>query len=135
MARVTVEDCVLKIPNRFELVMLAAQRARDVSAGATITVERDRDKNPVVALREIADETIDLEMLREGLIKSLQKHVEVDEPEEDAIDAQLGENLLGSIAENPAAAGVRTEELDEEDMTIEGGEEPAAPAAEEEPEK
>ena len=74
-------------------------------------------------------------MLREGLIKSLQKHVEVDEPEEDAIDAQLGENLLGSIAENPAAAGVRTEELDEEDMTIEGGEEPAAPAAEEEPEK
>ena len=135
MARVTVEDCVLKIPNRFELVMLAAQRARDVSAGATITVDRDRDKNPVVALREIADETIDLEMLREGLIKSLQKHVEVDEPEEDAIDAQLGENLLGSIAENPAAAGVRTEELDEEDMTIEGGEEPAAPAAEEEPEK
>jgi DNA-directed RNA polymerase subunit omega len=135
MARVTVEDCVLKIPNRFELVMLAAQRARDVSAGATITVERDRDKNPVVALREIADETIDLEMLREGLIKSLQKHVEVDEPEEDAIDAQLGENLLGSIAENPAAAGVRTEELDEEEMTIEGGEEPAAPAAEEEPEK
>lgn len=135
MARVTVEDCVLKIPNRFELVMLAAQRARDVSAGATITVERDRDKNPVVALREIADETIDLEMLREGLIKSLQKHVEVDEPEEDAIDAQLGENLLGSIAENPAAAGVRTEELDEEDMTIEGGEEPAAPAAEEQPEK
>ncbi|MGQ0676127.1 MAG: DNA-directed RNA polymerase subunit omega [Rhodospirillales bacterium] len=135
MARVTVEDCVLKIPNRFELVMLAAQRARDISAGATITIERDRDKNPVVALREIADETIDLEMLREGLIKSLQKHVEVDEPEEDAIDAQLGENLLGSIAENPAAAGVRTEELDEEDMTIEGGEEPAAPAAGEEEEK
>ena len=129
MARVTVEDCVVKIPNRFELVMLAAQRARDISSGATITIERDRDKNPVVALREIADETIDLEMLREGLIKSLQKHVEVDEPEEDAIDAQLGENLLGSIAENPAAAGVRTEELDEEDMTIEGGEEPAAPAA------
>ncbi len=129
MARVTVEDCVVKIPNRFELVMLAAQRARDISSGATITIDRDRDKNPVVALREIADETIDLEMLREGLIKSLQKHVEVDEPEEDAIDAQLGENLLGSIAENPAAAGVRTEELDEEEMTIEGGEEPAAPAA------
>ncbi len=130
MARVTVEDCVVKIPNRFDLVMLAAQRARDISSGATITIERDRDKNPVVALREIADETIDLDMLLEGLIKSLQKHVEVDEPEEDAIDAQLGENLLGSIAENPAAAGVRTEELDEEDMTIEGGEEPAAtPAA------
>lgn len=135
MARVTVEDCVLKVPNRFELVMLAAQRARDITAGAQITIDRDRDKNPVVALREIADETIDLEMLRDGLIKSLQKHVEVDEPEEDAIDAQLGENLLGSIAENPAAAGVRTEELDEEDMTIEGGEEPAAPAAGEEEEK
>jgi len=135
MARVTVEDCVLKVPNRFELVMLAAQRARDISAGAQITVERDRDKNPVVALREIADETIDLELLRDGLVKSLQKHVEVDEPEEDAIDAQLGENLLGSIAENPAAAGVRTEELDEEDMTIEGGEEPAPPAAGEEQEK
>jgi DNA-directed RNA polymerase subunit omega len=130
MARVTVEDCVVKIPNRFELVMLAAQRARDISSGAAITVERDRDKNPVVALREIADETIDLDMLREGLVKSLQKHVEVDEPEEDAIDAQLGENLLGSIAENPAAAGVKTEELDEEDMTIEGGEEPAAPEGE-----
>ena len=130
MARVTVEDCVVKIPNRFELVMLAAQRARDISSGTAITVERDRDKNPVVALREIADETIDLDMLREGLVKSLQKHVEVDEPEEDAIDAQLGENLLGSIAENPAAAGVKTEELDEEDMTIEGGEEPAAPEGE-----
>ncbi len=128
MARVTVEDCVIKIPNRFDLVMLAAQRARDVSAGAQITIERDRDKNPVIALREIAEESVDLEGLREGLIKGLQKHVEVDEPEEDAIDAQLGENLLGSIAENPAAAGVRNEELDEEDMTIEGGEEPAAPA-------
>ena len=128
MARVTVEDCVIKIPNRFDLVMLAAQRARDVSAGAQITIERDRDKNPVIALREIAEESVDLEGLREGLIKGLQKHVEVDEPEEDAIDAQLGENLLGSIAENPAAAGVRNEELDEEDMTIEGGEEPTAPA-------
>lgn len=129
MARVTVEDCVLKIPNRFDLVMLAAQRARDISSGGQITIERDRDKNPVVALREIAEETIELEGLREGLIKGLQKHVEVDEPEEDAIDAQLGENLLGSIAENPAAAGVRNEELDEEDMTIEGGEEEPAPAA------
>ncbi len=121
MARVTVEDCVLKIPNRFELVMIAAQRARDISAGAQLTIDRDRDKNPVVALREIADETVDLEMLREGLIKGLQKHVEADEPEEDAIDTQMGENLLGSIAENPAAAGVRNEEIDEDEMLIEGG--------------
>ena len=133
MARVTVEDCVLKIPNRFELVMLAAQRARDVASGAQITIDRDRDKNPVVALREIADETIDLEMLRDALIRGLQKHVEADEPEEDTIDTQMGENLLGSIAENPAAAGVRNEELDEEEMLIDGadaGEEPPAEAKE-----
>jgi DNA-directed RNA polymerase subunit omega len=86
MARVTVEDCVTKIPNRFELVMLAAQRARSIAAGAELTLDRDNDKNPVVALREIADETIDLDDLREGLIKSLQKHVEMDEPEEDEVD-------------------------------------------------
>ena len=86
MARVTVEDCVTKIPNRFELVMLAAQRARSIAAGAELTLERDNDKNPVVALREIADETIDLDDLREGLVKSLQKHVEMDEPEEDEVD-------------------------------------------------
>ena len=86
MARVTVEDCVTKIPNRFELVMMAAQRARSIAAGAELTLERDNDKNPVVALREIADETIDLDDLREGLIRSLQKHVEMDEPEEDEVD-------------------------------------------------
>ena len=86
MARVTVEDCVTKIPNRFELVMMAAQRARSIAAGAELTLDRDNDKNPVVALREIADETIDLDDLREGLIKSLQKHVEIDEPEEDEVD-------------------------------------------------
>ncbi|MCZ6607228.1 MAG: DNA-directed RNA polymerase subunit omega [Alphaproteobacteria bacterium] len=86
MARVTVEDCVTKIPNRFELVMMAAQRARSIAAGAELTLDRDNDKNPVVALREIADETIDLDDLREGLIKSLQKHVEMDEPEEDEVD-------------------------------------------------
>ena len=129
MARVTVEDCVLKVPNRFELVMLAAQRARDIASGAQLTIDRDRDKNPVVALREIADETVDLEMLREGLVKGLQKHVEIDEPEEDAIDAQMGENLLGTLADNPAAAGVRDPDaLDEDDMLIEGGEEPPADA-------
>ena len=86
MARVTVEDCVTKIPNRFELVMLAAQRARSIAAGAELTLDRDNDKNPVVALREIADQTIDLDDLREGLVKSLQKHIEMDEPEEDEVD-------------------------------------------------
>ncbi|MEI8178244.1 DNA-directed RNA polymerase subunit omega [Aestuariivirga sp.] len=81
MARVTVEDCIDKLPNRFELVLLAAHRARLVSQGAPITVERDNDKNPVVALREIAEETIVPEDLREEFIHSMQKHVEVDEPE------------------------------------------------------
>jgi DNA-directed RNA polymerase subunit omega len=84
MARVTVEDCVLKIPNRFDLVMLAAQRSREIASGAQLTVDRDRDKNPVVALREIAEETTDLANLGESLIQSMQKHVEIDEPEEDA---------------------------------------------------
>ena len=89
MARVTVEDCIDKIPNRFDLVMLAAQRARDVSSGAALTVDRDNDKNPVVALREIADETIDIENLAESLIQGMQRHIEVDEPEEDAAEFDL----------------------------------------------
>ncbi len=89
MARVTVEDCVLKIPNRFELVMVAAQRARDISSGARLTIERDNDKNPVVALREIADETVGIDNLKNSLIQGLQKHVEVDEPEEEEMDTPL----------------------------------------------
>jgi len=86
MARVTVEDCVEQIPNRFELVAIAAQRARHISAGAELTIDRDHDKNPVVALREIADKTVNLRELEEDLIKSLQHHVEQDEPEEDVVD-------------------------------------------------
>ncbi|MBA4783343.1 MAG: DNA-directed RNA polymerase subunit omega [Rhizobiales bacterium] len=85
MARVTVEDCVDKVENRFELVLLAGHRARLISTGAEITVDRDNDKNPVVALREIAEETISPEDLKEDLIHSLQKHVEVDEPEVDIV--------------------------------------------------
>jgi DNA-directed RNA polymerase subunit omega len=81
MARVTVEDCIDKLPNRFELVLLSAHRARMVAQGAPITIDRDNDKNPVVALREIADETIDTEDLREEYIHAMQKHVEIDEPE------------------------------------------------------
>ena len=81
MARVTVEDCIDKLPNRFELVLLSAHRARMISQGAPLTVERDNDKNPVVALREIADETVDTDDLREEYIHAMQKHVEVDEPE------------------------------------------------------
>ncbi|KEJ91000.1 DNA-directed RNA polymerase subunit omega [Sulfitobacter donghicola] len=90
MARVTVEDCVDKVPNRFDLVMLAAHRAREISAGSSVTVERDNDKNPVVALREIADETQSAEDLRERLIESNQSQIEVDEPEEDAMAILMG---------------------------------------------
>ncbi len=85
MARVTVEDCIIKVPNRFELVLLAGKRARDLSSGTTETVERENDKNPVVALREIAEETISLEELNDALIFGLQKYVEVDEPEDDSM--------------------------------------------------
>ena len=84
MARVTVEDCVDKVPNRFELVMLAAHRAREIAAGGAITIDRDNDKNPVVALREIAEETVSPDDLNEEFIHSLQKFVEVDEPEPEA---------------------------------------------------
>ena len=82
MARVTVEDCVDKVSNRFDLVLLAAQRAREISGGAELTIDRDRDKNPVVALREIAGKELKPDDLKEEYIRSLQKHAEVDEPEE-----------------------------------------------------
>ena len=84
MARVTVEDCVYKVPNRFELVLLAAHRARSIANGSHVTVEPDNDKNPVIALREVADKTIPPDDLREGLIHSIQRNVEVDEPEKAA---------------------------------------------------
>ena len=94
MARVTVEDCIDKVDNRFELVLLAGHRARQISQGAQITVPRDNDNNPVVALREIADETLSPDDLKEDLIHSLQKHVEVDEPESD------GQELTDQSAAN-----------------------------------
>jgi DNA-directed RNA polymerase subunit omega len=90
MARVTVEDCVDKVPNRFELVMLAAHRARALAAGAPLTVDRDNDKNPVVALREIAEETLTADQLRESAIESFQRQIEVDEPEEDVMTLLAG---------------------------------------------
>ena len=101
MARVTVEDCVTIIPNRFELVMLAAQRGREIASGAALTVDRDNDKNPVVALREIAALTVDAEILRENLVKSMQRHAEVDEPEEDLELLQAGQEMqeIGEVAE------------------------------------
>lgn len=90
MARVTVEDCVDKVPNRFELVMLAAHRARALAAGVPLTVARDNDKNPVVALREIAEETMTADQLRDSAIESFQRHIEVDEPEEDVMTLLVG---------------------------------------------
>ncbi len=116
MARVTVEDCVDKVDNRFELVLLAAHRARQISQGAQITVDRDNDKNPVVALREIADETLSPADLKEDLIHSLQKHVEVDEPEaEPALIGQSSEidDVFGTPKEDEK---VSFDHMSEEDL-------------------
>jgi DNA-directed RNA polymerase subunit omega len=110
MARVTVEDCVLKVPNRFDLVLVAAQRAREITAGAPLTLDRDDDKNPVVALREIADETVPIDRLQDQLIRGMQKHVEIDEPEE---TIELESNLFG-VAEALGVAGLG-EEVEEEE--------------------
>jgi DNA-directed RNA polymerase subunit omega len=116
MARVTVEDCILKIPNRFDLVMLAAQRARNISAGAPLTLARDNDKNPVVALREIADATIEFQELENTLVRGLQKHVEIDEPEEETVDMlAIQQELSGMVAQPPAPPAAAEAALDIED--------------------
>jgi DNA-directed RNA polymerase subunit omega len=120
MARVTVEDCVMKVPNRFELVLVAAQRARDIASGTPISVDRDNDKNPVVALREIADSTIEVAVLKNALVTGLQKQPEVDEPEEDR-ELTIGEQTW------PRGAGEAAidDEL-KEDMLFAGDEEGGA---------
>ena len=115
MARVTVEDCVDKVPNRFELVMLAAHRAREISSGADITVDRDNDKNPVVSLREIADETQSADELRERLIESNQTQIEVDEPEEDAMAL-----LMGAEQDKPEEDSMSEETLLRQLMAAQG---------------
>jgi len=106
MARVTVEDCVDKVPNRFELVMLPAHRAREISAGSPVTVNRDNDKNPVVSLREIADETQQADDLRERMIEANQTQIEVDEPEEDSMAL-----LMGAEADKPVEDDMSEEKL------------------------
>ncbi len=111
MARVTVEDCIVKIPNRFELVLLAAQRAREITSGAPLSVDRDDDKNPVVALREIADETVTLDHLKDSLVRGMQKHVEIDEPEETP-ELEIDQTLFG--AAEPTGAVIEDDEVDEE---------------------
>ena len=123
MARVTVEDCILKVPNRFDLVLYAAHRARGIAAGEPLTMERDNDKNPVVALREIADETIDLEKLDQSVIQGLQKHMEVDEPEEDSLSLTLP-TLEWAEGESPAVDAAKADEADE------AGEQAAEPESE-----
>ncbi len=109
MARVTVEDCVLRVPNRFDLVMLAAQRAREISAGSSLSLERDHDKNPVVALREIAEETIDVDRLGDSLIEGMQKHVEIDEPEEEHTDFEMA--MVGMVMGETGEATVPVDAL------------------------
>jgi DNA-directed RNA polymerase subunit omega len=113
MARVTVEDCIDKVENRFELVLVAAHRARMISSGSAITVDRDNDKNPVVALREIADSTLAPEDLKEDFIHSLQKHVEVDEPESEAVPA-LSSAAAGASSDN--TGDVQFDRMTEEDL-------------------
>ena len=103
-SRVTVEDCIVQVPNRFELVMFAAQRARDISAGAQITLDRDRDKNPVVALREIAETKLDQAVLKDSLISGMQKHADVDKPEEVNEMAELEQELAAALAQGGAEA-------------------------------
>jgi DNA-directed RNA polymerase subunit omega len=110
MARVTVEDCIDKVESRFELVLLAAYRAREISGGEPLTIERDRDKNPVVALREIAEETILPGDVREELIHSLQKYVEVDEPDDDPVPA------ITSEGSDSPEAGDSMDRMTEEDL-------------------
>jgi len=100
MARVTVEDCIEQVPNRFDLVLLCAHRARTIAGGAPITIDRDNDKNPVVALREVADETIAPEDLQEELVHSIQKYVEVDEPEPEAAPSLSSEPRMPVIGQD-----------------------------------
>jgi DNA-directed RNA polymerase subunit omega len=114
MARVTVEDCILKVDNRFELVLLASHRARVVAAGAPILVDRDNDKNPVVALREIADDRLAPDDLKEEFIHSLQKHVEVDEPETEVVPALVPASA--NAGQNDAAGDVTFDRMTEEDL-------------------
>lgn len=121
MARVTVEDCIDKIPNRYELLMVAAQRAKDIASGAPITVARDNDKNTVVALREIADETVSIEELQKSLVMGLQKYVEVEEPEEEELEIMAAEKELSDLDEQFSGLLLETDLAD--NMQVHGEDE------------
>ncbi len=123
MARVTVEDCIDKIPNRYELLMVAAQRAKDISAGAPLTVMRDNDKNSVVALREIAEETVSIEELQKSLVMGLQKFVEVEEPEEEELEIMAAEKELAELDEQ--FTGLLPDAELDGNMQIHGGDDDA----------
>lgn len=118
MARVTVEDCVDKVDNRFELVLLAGHRARMISGGSSITIDRDKDKNPVVALREIAEETVSPGDLKEDLIHSLQKYVEVDEPETQEPPLLIGadDDIPDIVTMEPSEKAVVFDQLSEDEL-------------------
>ncbi|HTN95887.1 MAG TPA: DNA-directed RNA polymerase subunit omega [Nordella sp.] len=116
MARVTVEDCIDKLPNRFELVLLSAHRARMISQGAPLSVERDNDKNPVVALREIADEMVNTDDLREEYIHAMQKHVEVDEPEQSEVPLIQQSGDMSVINDQSEPDQVDLERMTEEEL-------------------
>jgi DNA-directed RNA polymerase subunit omega len=116
MARVTVEDCVDKVPNRFELVLLAAHRARSITNGSPMTVDQENDKNPVVALREIAERTVPSDDLREGLIHSIQKNVEVDEPEAAAAPMLTSERRSPLLGRDDQGSDTQVDVLTEEQL-------------------
>lgn len=137
MARVTVEDCIEKVPNRFELVMTAAQRVRDINAGAAITVDRDRDKNPVIALREIADTDIAIDDLRDGLIKRNQRLFMTADETEEQVDVIDGEEAWANMARDALQSGEEAldfnlDDEEEDDNASEGAKVPLADDAEEE---
>lgn len=138
MARVTVEDCILKVPNRFELVMLSSQRAREIGAGGAMMVDRDNDKNPVVALREIADTDIDLQALGDQLVKNHQKVMEIEEENEEILDVMEGETEWAAAAaeaveEDLAGAGMQEEDFSEAEDDVSKGSAAAEEAAMEDP--
>lgn len=127
MARVTVEDCIEKVPSRFELVMVAAQRARKIGSGAGLTVDRDNDKNPVVALREIAEETVCAAALREEMVTSHQRFVQQDD-EEEKIDLMDGEKEWGSMSSSKASGMYADDEFSDEDGDDEDEDEDLEPS-------
>lgn len=132
MARVTVEDCVEKLPNRFELVMVAAQRARKIGSGAALTLDRDNDKNPVVALREIAEETVSIEDLKEEIIRGKQRIIALDDDGEDVVDSMEGEEEWKAMARGAGSFAMDAEDEDEDEDAEPGLEDMAGAADKEE---